>query len=64
VLFNSWEFLILCVLTLGLYYLPPLTVSKVWQVTVLLPPQWPPRSAQRANSAVASVFSSGCMAIG
>jgi alginate O-acetyltransferase complex protein AlgI len=36
VLFNSWEFLILCVLTLGLYYLPPLTVSKVWQVTVLL----------------------------
>jgi alginate O-acetyltransferase complex protein AlgI len=35
-LFNSWEFLILCVLALGLYYLPPLSSSKVWQVTVLL----------------------------
>jgi alginate O-acetyltransferase complex protein AlgI len=36
-LFNSWEFLILCVFTLGLYYLPvPGLRRKVWQVTVLL----------------------------
>jgi alginate O-acetyltransferase complex protein AlgI len=35
-LFNSWEFLVLCLVTIGLYYLPPLTGSKVWQVTVLL----------------------------
>lgn len=35
--FNSWEFLILCVLTLGLYYLPmPVLRRKVWQVAVLL----------------------------
>lgn len=35
-LFNSWELLVLCLITLGLYYLPPLSASKVWQVTVLL----------------------------
>jgi alginate O-acetyltransferase complex protein AlgI len=35
-LFNSWEFLILCLVTLVLYYVPPLTGNKVWQVTVLL----------------------------
>lgn len=35
-LFNSWSFLVLCLVTIGLYYLPPLTGSKVWQVTVLL----------------------------
>lgn len=34
-LFNSWEFLVLCVVTLGLYYFP-LVGGKVWQVTVLL----------------------------
>ena len=34
--FNSWEFLILSILTLGLYYLPSLSSGKVWQVTVLL----------------------------
>ena len=36
-LFNSWEFLILCFVTLGLYYLPRGGAgAKVWQVTVLL----------------------------
>ncbi len=35
-LFNSWSFIVLCLVTIGLYYLPPLTGSKVWQVTVLL----------------------------
>ncbi len=35
-LFNSWEFLILCIVTLGLYYLPGGFAGKVWQVTVLL----------------------------
>ena len=36
-LFNSWEFLVLCVITLGLYYLPvPGLRRKPWQVFVLL----------------------------
>lgn len=35
-LFNSWEFLVLCLVTIGLYYFPTLSAGKVWQVTVLL----------------------------
>lgn len=34
-LFNSWEFLVLCTLTCALYYLP-LFRGKVWQVSLLL----------------------------
>jgi alginate O-acetyltransferase complex protein AlgI len=37
VFFNSWEFLILLVVTLGLYYgFPSVGLRKVWQVTTLL----------------------------
>ncbi len=35
-LFNSWEFLVLCIVTLALYYIPIRAAGKVWQVTVLL----------------------------
>jgi alginate O-acetyltransferase complex protein AlgI len=36
-LFNSWEFLILLVVTIPLYYLPIQGSSrKLWQVTLLL----------------------------
>lgn len=36
-LFNSWEFLVLCLVTLGLYYLPISGKGrKLWQITVLL----------------------------
>jgi alginate O-acetyltransferase complex protein AlgI len=35
-LFNSWEFLILLLLTVALYYLPLRAGRKVWQITLLL----------------------------
>lgn len=28
-LFNSWELLILCILTIGMYHLPPMAANKV-----------------------------------